>query len=141
MVNLDRGSRVYGGRDADVCRHTGKGILKWSFKLSEVLPCVHPGHRERIYSTLYSYGPNIELIICLLSFFVETPITCVKVEILSCGSNFSKGLGEESHVQDLVRSLCCVLVLYTSLLQCLSPPRSVNGYQRTFSKSSGTAAC
>ena len=54
---------------------------------------------------------NIELIICLSSFFIETPITCVKVEILSCGSIFSKGLGEESCVQDLVRSLCCVLVL------------------------------
>ena len=68
---------------------------------------------------------NIELIICLSSFFIETPITCVKVEILSCGSIFSKGLVEESCVQDLVRSLCCGLVLDTSFSQCLSPPRRV----------------
>lgn len=42
MVNLDRGSRVYWGRDVDICRHTGKGILKWSFKILNLSYVFHP---------------------------------------------------------------------------------------------------
>ena len=40
----------------------------------------------------------------------------------------------EVWVRALARSLCCVLGLKTLLSQCLSPPRSINGYRRTVRK-------
>ena len=37
----------------------------------------------------------------------------------------------EVPVRALAGSLCCVLGQDTLLSQCLSPPRSINGYQQT----------
>ena len=37
----------------------------------------------------------------------------------------------EVRVRALPGSLCCVLWQDTLLSQCLSPPRSINGYQQT----------
>ena len=39
--------------------------------------------------------------------------------------------GSKVRVRALARSLCCVLGQDTLLSQCLSPPRSINGYQQT----------
>ena len=39
-------------------------------------------------------------------------------------------LDREFWVLALARSLCCVLGQDTLLSQCLSPPRSINGYQQ-----------
>ena len=52
--------------------------------------------------------------------------------VLSCGRR--GGLVVDSRqvrVRALAESLCCVLGQDTLLSQCLSPPRSINGYQQT----------
>ena len=40
-------------------------------------------------------------------------------------------LEKEVRVRVLAGSLCCVVGQDTLLSQCLSPPRSINGYPRT----------
>jgi len=39
---------------------------------------------------------------------------------------------QADQVKPWPRTLCCVLVRDTSLSQCLSPPRCINGYQQSY---------
>ena len=110
---------MYGGRDADVCRHTGKGILKWSFKHSEVLPCVHPGHRERIYSTLWSYG-HMNLSYVFYPFLLKHPSPVSRLRFYHVVLISQKDW-EKRAVFKTWSGLCVVFLCYTLHSYSASP--------------------